>query len=331
VPATPDSAARPGIWSKFPKVKNYLAKFELGPIGALADRAWERDELPRLRRWAAGESFTYTLGPRGAVSTSDYNLSSAGVDLQRVGAVEEYFAIHAALRGDADWHERWCKAVAYLYWAECFDHCWHRHAQSEFDRGIRRQQLQMINLVHGLGACVGNCVALGWFDFGIDLARRIFDAIDHGWCYDGGDGFGRRRTQHFVLRLVADWQGWPAREQPRCAHDEPVFEALLQHWRDADAAALVEPVQHACDRHTQQCRYDNAKGEYFDLYVQTWYVPFEILALWRLRESLQLPNPTVDHPLLQTPLGRLHERRPPWTDPLLDGVVARARREFSDL
>src|SRR6185295_6783135 len=241
------------------------------------------------------------------------------------------FAIRDALRGGADWTERWCKAVAYLYWGERFDHCWHEHSQRQFVRGERRQRLRTMALVHGLGACVGHCIALGWLDFGVDLARRCYSAIDRDFCYDGGDDFGRRRTQHFVLRLAADWQGWPAREHPRCAHDEPIFNALIERWRTPDAAALAQPILHACDRHTHQCREDNAKGEFFDLRMPAWYTPFEILALYRLRASLGLANPPVAHPLLDTPLGRLHDAQPPWTDPLLDAVVARWEREFSAL
>jgi hypothetical protein len=34
---------------------------------------------------------------------------------------------------------------------------------------------------------------------------------------------------------------------------------------------------------------------------------------------------------MATPLGQLQAPSPPWQDELLDGVVARARREFSDL
>jgi hypothetical protein len=59
--------------------------------------------------------------------------------------------------------------------------------------------------------------------------------------------------------------------------------------------------------------------------------PFEILALYRLRENLGLPNPQVEHPLRDTPLGRLQPVSAPWSDTWLAGVVARARREFSDL
>ena len=326
------NAARPGIWSKFPKVKTYLARFEqLGPIALPEERGWERVELPRLQRWAAGERFTFRVGPPDAEMALDYDLPSTMLDLRRVGESHECFAIRDALRGGAGWYPRWCKAMAYLYWAECFDHGWHEHAQRQFVRGERRQRLRTMSLVHGLGARVGHCIALGWFDFGVDLARRCYDAIDRDFCYDGADDFGRRRTQHFVLRLVAAWQGWPARESPRCAHDEPIFNTLIERWRTPDASALAQPLLHACDRHTQQCRDDNAKGEFFDLKMEATYTPFEILALYRLREHLGLAHPQVEHPLLDTPLGRLHEVQPPWSDPLLDAVVARWQREFSAL
>jgi hypothetical protein len=39
-----------------------------------------------------------------------------------------------------------------------------------------------------------------------------------------------RRTQYFLLRLIADWQGWPAPKLPRQADDEPLFAALPARW-----------------------------------------------------------------------------------------------------
>jgi hypothetical protein len=60
-------------------------------------------------------------------------------------------------------------------------------------------------------------------------------------------------------------------------------------------------------------------------------VPFEILAVLRVREISGLPNPVLDHPLMTTALGALTPASKPYSDALLDGVVAQAREEFAEL
>lgn len=320
-----------GVWARFPAIRAYLKGYQLGPVGAETDRPWETSDLPLLRRYAAGERFTHSYSPIGGVEEFPFTASNVTLHLAYLAVVYRWYAIQDALRGAASWEESYAKSVAYHLWSLRANHAWHLRALREFERGERPQKLAMLMFGQDFGPCVGECLALGWRDEAVDLARRVFDAMDLGLFNDAGGDYGRRRTQHFVLRLVADWQGWSARTGPSCAFDEPVFNALIADWREPDPVSIAPVVLAACDRHTHHCRYDNSRGEFYDFGHPFFYRPFEILALYRLRDGLGLANPEVDHVLLRTPLGRLPEVTPLHSDALLAMVLARVRTELPNL
>jgi hypothetical protein len=202
----------------------------------------------------------------------------------------------------------------------------------DFQTRKRPQYLECLFLDR-MAPNIAECLNLGWADLAVDLTQRLNRGIDIAGFNDAGD-FYHRRTQHFVLRLIANWQGWPERAGPKCAFDEPLFNALVDHWRTPNAADIAPLLLAGCDRHTHQARADSKQG-FFDLNTHdVEYTPFEVLAVLKLRELHGLPNPSateLDHPLMNTPLGRLPEPTAPYTDELLEGVLARARQEFPDL
>lgn len=316
----------PGVYQKFPKVSSYAKNFKLGIT------EWEQKELPRLQRYAAESDFLFSHG--SDMPDSRYEFHTAGSDLERLGMAMNWRAVQAALKGEPGWFDLWRQAVACQHWGRRLAFRWHAHALAEFEAGKRGQKLRLLSF-HHTGVVIGNCLSLGWTDLAIDLARRTRLAIGEGLFSDAGDAFGRRRTQHFVLRLVADWQGWPEqrRADAACAFDEPVFNALIDHWREPDPASVAPLLLAACDRHTQQCRADAASRKTFhDLHNDDyWYNPFEILSVLRLRRLAELENPVLDHPLMKTPLAALPPVTAPYADALLDGVLAQARRRFPDL
>ena len=62
----------------------------------------------------------------------------------------------------------------------------------------------------------------------------------------------------------------------------------------------------ACDEHTWRVSGRKAGAGYVGTEFQ-WYgrFPVEILFIFRLREELGLPNPALNHPLMNTALGKL--------------------------
>jgi hypothetical protein len=200
-------------------------------------------------------------------------------------------------------------------------------------RSGKRPQFLGMQALHRLGFCLANTLVMGWADWAIDLALRARSALDSDGFFDGGDE-SHRRTQHFLLRLIADWQGWPERSGPRCAFDTPLFNSLVEQWRAPDPQLVSPLLLAACDRHTHEARPDT-RALWFDLpWRDAWYVPFEVLALLKLRQinNLAIPDPAMlDHALLKTPLGQLPATVPPYSDELLNGLISRVRREYSDL
>jgi hypothetical protein len=318
--------SRLGIWPKFPAVKNYLKRYVLG-----VDR-WEVDALLALKRYAAEGKFQYTAKLPGLDMALEYGASRSTSDLMNVNAAYRWQAIHSALSNEAGWQDVWQRSVAYHYLATNINFCTAKRSYEDFKAG-GRPQFHSFLFIKGIGAHLGELVVLGWTDLAIQVAKSLRHWLDiENGVTDGNDSFGRRRTQHFVLRLISNWQGWPERNAPKCAYDEPLFNALIEHWRTDDMDLLTHLLLAACDRHTHQVREDNSKGEFFDLGTQELvYDPFEILAVLRLRQMHGLPNPVLDHPLMNTPLGQLPDITPPYEDELLKGVITRARLEYPDL
>lgn len=317
---------RAGVYPRLPKIKTYLANHDHNV------QDWQTAVLPRLQRYVHETGFAYGHTEESA-GRFTYDFVSAQMDLDLLGLVKTWHGVHAALRGDADWLERWREAVACRHWAARMDIHFAEHTRREVEAGRRSQPSSLF--LASIGVTIGDCVALGWLDWAEDLAMRTRAAMDRDsatphWLFnDAGDGFGRRRTQHFILRLVADWKGWSPPTRPKCAFDDAIFNALVQHWRTRDLDALSHLLLAAADRHTQQCRFDSfSQGRFYDLASnQYWYDPFEILAVLRLREHEGLPNPRLEHPLLATALGEFAPLTHPYSDDFLEGVLAQARRQ----
>lgn len=135
---------------------------------------------------------------------------------------------------------------------------------------------------------------------------------------------------HFILRLFVDWSGEEAPAWEEKPLQEPIMQALFEHWRDVDAENLVPYILAACDYHTHRSQSDNAK-EMFEFSIGQWnHFPVEILMLYKLRESIGLTNPMVDHPLMNTPLGKLSPEAPCQPDELTAAVLARMKQDGFD-
>jgi hypothetical protein len=301
-----------GIRPQFQRIKPYLKSYKRG-----FDEPEYQRKLANLQRYAAeGEGFAYGTFSDG--KPIEFRFSSAFLELVGVYWVTRWHAVQAALGGAADWHAQWQRSAAYGYWAYRMD----------LEKGRDRTPRSLKNMVSSLA----DCLVLGWQEWAVDLARRVLDGLDRKGVFFNGQtqmfsDYQERahpRTQVFVLRLIADWQGWPQRDWPKWAFDEPIFNALVEHWRTPDANALQPLLIAACDRHTHESR-SGGSAKYDIESDGFWYDPFEVLAVMKLRQLLGLENPVVDHLLMNTPLGKLPEPVAPYSDALLEGVIARVR------
>lgn len=212
-----------------------------------------------------------------------------------------------------DWTIPWRRSVAYQY-----------RAIQMSDRTPGR----MLSTLQDYVPALVHCMLLGWQDWALDLWQRAHDRVTRGWPDLSAKKHGTgRRTQLFVLRLLDQWLDKPRDAYPPQAYDDPVFAALLVHWRHPDPAAMVPLLLAACDRRTHAAF---AKGSFEEMDDDAyWYDPYEILLILHLRRALGLDNPVLDHPVMQTPLGVLPAPVAPFQETLLDGVMARFDKEFA--
>lgn len=313
---------RAGVRPSFPSVKAYLKSYVFGV------EDWESRLLVELRNYATGDLTEIRIEVEGETIVLPYHIGSAGATLGSVSAAYRWMAIQGSLRAEPNNSGLWARATAYAYWGLRLETRFRVHALAQFERGERPRKLSLF--VNHFGMAIANCLVLNWQEWAIDLTRRAHWALDND-VFNDGDDAAHRRTDHFILRLIGRWQGWPERKKPSCAFDEPLFNALVDHWATPNANDLAPLLLAACDRHTFQARPDNSKTSFDMSWHGVHYDPFEVLAVLKLRELHSLPNPVLDHPLMNTPLGRLPAPTEPYSDELLDGVLARARMEFPDL
>lgn len=318
---------RPGIRPGFPKPGAYRKSYELG----IAEVEKEIALLTRYADEGAGFEADYGHG----LGTYSYSVASANGDLIRAANAFRWYAIQGAMDGAQDWESQWRRSVAFDYWQS-------RQKLVNVERHLARSlgqdlsvasagfQLTGWKTVVELGAVVGNCLALGWIDWALALASRVNALVNDTRILKTPDSL-RPLTHFLVFRLIDSWQGWPEPVSQDCLGSDPIFDALLAHWRTADAAELAPVLLAACDRRTHQSRVNSRKDSYELPGMGQWYDPFEIHALMRLRELEGLANPALDHVIMKGPLGALPAPTAAWHSDLLDGVVAQLRKFHPEL
>jgi hypothetical protein len=301
-----------GVAAGFPKLGPYLKKLTFGFDSKNVQL--RLDLIERLAREGLGFEFargTHTLA---------YSMHRFGDDLWALFVSLRRDAMLLALGGQDGWEPGWRRAVTYGYWSLVM--------QMDARLELIEQNAATGEWTWGapglewFGGVAGDCLALGWTDHARDLARRARWMDRMRGFPDGAEGY-HRATQRFVLRLADDVDD--ADGAADSGVGVPEFDALLANWRSASAADLAPLLLAACDRHTHQSRSTDTDTE-FDLPFRAfWYDPYEILAVLRLRASAGLDNPALDHPLMNTPLGRLLPPSAPVLDEVLAAAVARVR------
>ena len=180
-----------GVRPQFKRVKAYLKSYSRG----FHEEEYQR-KLRNLQRYAAeGEGFVYGQGGFTG-KPLQFSFPTAFVELIGVYWVTRWFAVQGALGGEPDWHIQWRRSVAYGYWA-------HRMVLE-----IHKGTISLKNITCN----AANCLVLGWKNWAMDLAQRVYREIDNKDLFFEYDEGIHPRTQTFVLRLIADWQGWSPRD-----------------------------------------------------------------------------------------------------------------------
>jgi hypothetical protein len=132
------------------------------------------------------------------------------------------------------------------------------------------------------------------------------------------ESFWQRRVfEPFVLWLGRKQDGggvlggfdWP---------DFGAYAPVVDHWDDPEK--LGEPIFGACEYHCMNMDDYGRDWKYEFLDAPFDLLPYEVLAIYAVRRNLGLPTPTVDHPLLATPLSTLESHAAPENDAILSRV-----------
>jgi hypothetical protein len=103
-----------------------------------------------------------------------------------------------------------------------------------------------------------------------------------------------------------------------------IYQDVFDNW--THESGYLKAMQVACDYHVKQMHEEKGYSEF--LGAPQDLLPVEILMIRRIREDHGLPNPEIDHPLMQTPLGKAPRTLPEVKDELLERVLAKAKKEL---
>jgi hypothetical protein len=312
------------IRPQFLSVKSYTKQ--------LQKRKWDQDaieiSLSRVKKYINQGKFEFKRSPE--FEASEYSYRTVGSDFGPL--CPGYENLILALTNDPIWLDQRKKTVAYCYVANRLSYHSQLKIAKDFNEGFRAQYLGMESS-HRWAEYTGACLALGWDDWAYELAKKALHLFSIKGFIESDD-VEARPGNRFIFRLIALHLGLPTMQEPPPSTDVPLLREVLAVWDREDCKVLEPLIMETLDRHTHQSRYDNNK-EFFDVPNETaWYLPYEVLALFRLRQIRGLdiaPLEAIDHPLLKTPLGKLHLGSEPYTDDLLEGVLARARQEVPDI
>ncbi len=285
------------------------------------ERRWAED-FAHLQLYARGENpFKNVVAGDGSPAEPPFFLDVAQA-LTCAGR-DHAVATRGLLGHEECWIQPLKKACAYEYW-----------------RIRLRQRARKSALGMSLGSAVAiltDCLFLGWMEQAESLTREIHSLYGERRYYDVEGRFAQP-LYHWILRVAFDYyqisfDGWGKglRGQSKDIFEtnecmgEPVLNALFESWRENDLHAKEEQITWLCDYYTHRTR--EVDGTEFGNDLLHTRLPVVILAWFRLRECLGLRLPKINHPLMASPYAHFPERQPFFTDEILDGVLARLRRE----
>jgi len=246
-----------------------------------------------------------------------------------IGARLRFTAQALALRGES-WESTMRDALGYLMFGDQLNYFWHGQFRKLFPD--HPQPLRSMNW-ELMTETMATAFVLGRIDEGIYQGYLTHATLNQTYQLQLSYEERHRCGLAFILRLFADWRGDASHAWPAYAYSEPIYEAILEQWREPDPDVLKPWLLAACDRHTHQSQVDTESVFYdFSSFPR---MPLEILFLFRLREMVGLKNPHLEHPLMEAPFDRLPIPQLPYApDEFVLGTLARVRKDwpnFDDL
>jgi hypothetical protein len=181
------------------------------------------------------------------------------------------------------------------------------------DKRPRKQSRMEFN---DAGLCLARLMALGYSSEAALIANVMFNEVQTGF-FSGMES----TVAAFVFRLYAKWKGISfsfGADESGCPQ---VYNELLAKWQTENPGEIESLLIASCDYH-QSRSHDHNDEETFEFsdYIDRLY-PAEILMILRLRESLSLKSPDLNHPAMSFSMAKLEAPAPFPEDRLLENVV----------
>jgi hypothetical protein len=164
-----------------------------------------------------------------------------------------------------------------------------------------------------------------------DTALKIAKSFLAATRKDYYEKIGSAYSAHFMMRIMADFLSEPAVEIKRNPllvnkkelFAEPYWDAVFNVWREQDPEVLRKPLLAACDAFTHHA-YIGADDVFREFSNGSWSrTPLAILLVFKLRVLLGFRNPELDHPLMNSVLGKLPPDHQFVPDTFIEEVRAR--------
>ena len=181
------------------------------------------------------------------------------------------------------------------------------HIHMMFPLRHEGRELQMLD--NSIFPFVVLAVIAGSQEKAFKIAKPFFAAVRKG-CYKR---IGAAYSAHFMMRIMTDYLSEPAVEIKRNSQlvnkkelfAELYWDAVFNVWREQDSEVLRKPLLAACDAFTHHA-YIGADDVFREFSNGSWSrTPLAILLVFKLRVLVGLRNPELDHPLMNSVLGKL--------------------------
>lgn len=324
-----------GIYKRFPKLSTYKKNI----VNWGVDYSKEKF---RLDKCANGEVFSFShLNEEQSkkfgceYAPKPYSWIDLKGDLSRYSTRRILDSYVLCFEGNNEWKDVFREAIAYRYWSTRMELVLQEIALKEYTNGERKQKLTCH--LRDVGITIGFCITLGWLDYARDLRDRINFSLENEMVNDGFDQFGRRRTQHFLIRLMNSFDGLSdiqAEKDIKSAYDAPLLNEVIENWDGDCSENFIGKIYELCDRHTHQCRQDSFNNNrYYDFENMSleYYFPVEILSVYKLREKKSLKIPNISHPLLNVELADMFEDTVPYESEYLNSLINFAKSQCNKI
>ena len=135
----------------------------------------------------------------------------------------------------------------------------------------------------------------------------------------------KRNYEPFIFKLYALY-GTEKLDPTVVRYNLGIYSDVFIYWDDPDQLATV--LIKLCDYHCTKMYYDG--GFRVPEFYQSPFclIPFDILAIYKLRDRLGLPTPRINHPLMNSPLVKFYPPKYDYTDDIIERYQKRIEEYF---